>query len=154
MTREGIPGRAAAGKQAAARRSNRLRGRVKISYHELGRRGTEVAGSAHPAPKGLLKEALRHARDVTSRAEGRGNGGAQVVATAPRHSGILQHVHSVFTTPSHTVRARSHAGATRRVLSTCGLCRVCVTSDPRQRPSRRGPKAKAKKTARTLTSVV
>lgn len=101
MTREGIPGRAAAGKQAAARRSNKLRGLVKTSYHGLGRRGTEVAGSAHQAPKGLLREALRHARDVTSRAVGRENGGAQVVATAPRNSGILQDVHSVFTTPYH-----------------------------------------------------
>lgn len=74
MTREGIPGRAAAGKQAAARRSNRLRGRVKIPYHGLDRRATEVAGSAHPTPKILLREALapsRSGRDKPRGGEGK-----------------------------------------------------------------------------------
>lgn len=62
--------------------------------------------------------------DATSRAVRMGNREAQVSAAGAKNSRVLQHVHSVHTTPhhttqSHTERARSHAGATRHVLLTC-----------------------------------
>lgn len=135
VTREGIPGREQQGiKQQHVDQTTCRDGR---SHHIMV--WPDVVRRWRAAPALRERGALRRARDATTRAVGEGKPKAQVSAAAPRTAEycrmrVVCAPH--HTTPYHTgtISRWCHEACLDDLLAR--LCRVCVTSDPRQRPSR------------------